>query len=382
VLPPSAADRSTQIDLALTDGRELALFIDPYTRRVLGERDEQNHLQYYALKLHGDLLIGPVGDYLIELATCWGIVLLVTGAYLWWPRKGSRLWGVWLPRLSRRNPRVFWRDLHAVTGFYSIALVGFLLVTGLPWAGFWGTSFADVWNRYPPYVFNGVPQVTGPTGRLNNGPVKPAPWAAETLPMPTSNSADPHALHRGGAGQDEHLHRPAVTLDSVIVTAERANVFPGYTVTLPNGPTGVYSVSVAPDDPRQQATLHIDQYTGDVLVDGRWSDYGLVAKAVSVGIVTHEGRLFGLANQLLMLGACLALITMSVSGTVMWWRRRPSGRLGAPAFVVPVHLSRGVVAIAVVMGLALPLMGLSLVLVLTLDALVLSRLPRLRTAIG
>src|SRR5690606_28799291 len=35
----------------------------------------------------------------------------------------------------------FWRDLHAVTGFWIVGLALFLIVSGLPWAKFWGDYF-------------------------------------------------------------------------------------------------------------------------------------------------------------------------------------------------------------------------------------------------
>ena len=40
--------------------------------------------------------------------------------------------------------------------------------------------------------------------------------------------------------------------------------------------------------------------------------------------------MFGLANQLLMLLACLLILLASVSGLVMWWKRRPQGHFGVP----------------------------------------------------
>src|SRR3546814_2105163 len=36
---------------------------------------------------------------------------------------------------------MFWRDLHAVAGFWISGLVLVLLATGLPWAGLWGSAF-------------------------------------------------------------------------------------------------------------------------------------------------------------------------------------------------------------------------------------------------
>ncbi|MES1256485.1 MAG: PepSY domain-containing protein [Acidobacteriota bacterium] len=381
----AAADRSTQVNLVLADGREMAVFVDPYIGRVLGERNERRNLQYYALKLHGELLLGTVGDWIVELAACWALVLLVTGVYLWWPRDGLRLWGVWLPRLSRHSSRIFWRDLHSVTGIYSSVLVAFLLITGLPWAIFWGTSFAQVWNRYPPYMYNGAPQSGIRTGRLNEGVGKVVPWAAEQLPMPESMpaSSSVHHNHDAASGHaEDSAVAPHVNLDEVLTIARHAGAPAGFTVTLPPDAKGVYTVSAVVDDPRDETVIHIDQYSGAILADARWRDYGLVAKAVSMGIDIHEGKFFGLANQLVMLLGCLAVIVMSVSGTVMWWRRRPEGRLGAPAIGVPLRLWKGAVAIAILMGLLLPLMGLSLLVVLTLDYAVIARIPGLRATVG
>jgi uncharacterized iron-regulated membrane protein len=59
---------------------------------------------------------------------------------------------VW-PRLTL-GARAFWRDLHAVTGFWVAGLALVLLLTGLPWADAWGRGFLAVrqemgWMRGP-----------------------------------------------------------------------------------------------------------------------------------------------------------------------------------------------------------------------------------------
>ena len=105
------AVHSAQFVVSL-DGRKTNLFLDPYSGQVLGTQDAQNNLQAIARALHGTLLIGTVGDRLIELAAGWAIVLVVSGLYLWWPR-GQGMRGVFWPRLTARG-RLFWRDLHAV----------------------------------------------------------------------------------------------------------------------------------------------------------------------------------------------------------------------------------------------------------------------------
>jgi uncharacterized iron-regulated membrane protein len=385
--PAPAPDRSAEVVLTTADGRDVTAFVNPYTGQVLGERDEYWNLQNIAVTLHGELMIGTWGDYLVELATCWALVLMVSGLYMWWPRKGFSLWGTLLPRLWTKNKRIFWRDLHSVPGFWGALIIVFMILTGLPWAGFWGTTFAQVWSRYPAQLWDDVPQSTQLTGSLNTTSNKTVPWAVEQLPLPLSTPGGAH-LAQSDATQgirvtDEGVAAgTAVNLDSIVAVAEHKGVVPGYSVSLPSDEQGVYTVSVFPNDARDQATLHIDQYNGTILADIRFADYALVPQMVETGIALHEGKMFGLLNQLLMLGAVLIVILLSVSATVMWWQRRPAGRLGAPPMPKNLGVWKGSIAIIVVLGVLFPFVGISLVAVLLLDWLIISRVPMLKRALS
>ena len=168
-LPPLDAEHSAQFVVSL-DGRKTNLFLDPYSGQVLGTQDAQNNLQAIARALHGTLLIGTVGDRLIELAAGWAIVLVVSGLYLWWPR-GQGMRGVFWPRLTARG-RLFWRDLHAVTGFWGSLLLLFMLLTGtrmthIPYKGAGPAAVDLVAGQLPIYFMNAlsaVPHVR--SGRL------------------------------------------------------------------------------------------------------------------------------------------------------------------------------------------------------------------------
>lgn len=118
--PPLNAEGSAQFVIS-EQGREVNVFIDPYRGEVLGTQDAKKNLQAIARALHGELMIGTLGDRLVELAAGWGIVLVVSGLYLWWPR-GRSAAGVFWPRLTAKG-RVLWRDLHAVTGFWGAFLL-------------------------------------------------------------------------------------------------------------------------------------------------------------------------------------------------------------------------------------------------------------------
>ncbi|MFG5860731.1 PepSY-associated TM helix domain-containing protein [Metapseudomonas sp. CR1201] len=367
-LPPLDAEHSAQFVVSL-DGRKTNLFLDPYSGQVLGTQDAQNNLQAIARALHGTLLIGTVGDRLIELAAGWAIVLVVSGLYLWWPR-GQGMRGVFWPRLTARG-RLFWRDLHAVTGFWGSLLLLFMLLTGMTWTGFWGEKFTEVWNRFPAAMWNEVPKSGQQARSLNTAADQTVAWAVENTPLPAS---DPHAAHNGHGASGMPAPGGQVSLQQVVDTATGRGVVPGYSITLPADETGVYSIAVFADDPRNDATLHLDQYSGKVLADIRWQDYGVVARSVEMGVVLHEGKFFGLANQLLMFGVCLLILLSSVSGLVMWWKRRPQGSLGVPPLRHDLPLWRTAVLIMIGLGVAFPLVGLSLLAIWALDWAVLSRI--------
>jgi len=86
---------------------------------------------------------------------------------------------------------------------------------------------------------------------------------------------------------------------------------------------------VKPDSPAVRPYLHLDQYSGKVLADVRFKDFGYLAQFSLWGIAAHEGQLFGLPNQILGTLAAGGVILIAISGLVMWWQRRPSGRFAA-----------------------------------------------------
>ena len=105
---------------------------------------------------------------------------------------------------------------------------------------------------------------------------------------------------------------------------------------------------------------------------------------IAYAVAWHEGQLFGLVNQLIGVATAAMLITLVVSGTVLWWRRRPPGTLGAPPLLASPPRLRGVGAWALFVFLLvwLPLFTASLVLLALFDRLVLPRLPGLARWLG
>lgn len=372
----SAPDRSAQVFVTAGDGAALRVFVDPGTAKVLGSYVYERTLVGFADRFHGSLMLGKFGDGIVELAACWGVVLLVTGVYLWWPRGTRSLGAALVPKL-RAKGRPFWKSLHSATGVWTAAIILFLILTGLPWANVWGTMLragADVAGvGYPTsHRGHGAAPVSDKTMKQATGE---APWTLEEAPMPRS---DEHAAHHGG--HSSHLTGSAapISVDRVAGILAAEGMTHPYRLSLPADPAGVFSGYIYPDRPQGQRTIQIDQYSGSVLNDVGFQDYGPVAKAVELGVQLHMGNYFGLANQIVMLFACVGAAALSITGPVMWWRRRPKGALGAPRPIEPARLGT-VALITAALGVAFPLAGLSLVAALGAEFCV-GRLARRRAA--
>lgn len=374
-LPPASPDASAQL-IVMQQGQELTLFMDPASGDLLGTMDNRWNLQAVARALHADLLLGTTGDRLIELAAGWGLVLLISGLYLWWPRKGPGMGGILWPRMHQRG-RLWWRDLHAVVGFWGAGFLLLLLLSGMTWTGFWGDQFANVWNRFPAAMWNQVPKSAPLARGLNQAHEQTVPWAVENTPMPDSRMAeeghDHGAMDHGSTHDGVVMASRRIPLQQVVEIARERGVSPGYSITPPAGDRGVFTIALFADDPRNDATLHIDQYSGKVLADVRWQDYGPVAKTVETGVMLHMGKLYGWPHQLAMLLICLMVLASAVSGLWIWWCRRPQGRLAAPPLPASPPPMRGAIALLILLGICFPLVGASMVAIWLLDSLIFSR---------
>lgn len=201
------------------------------------------------------------------------------------------------------------------------------------------------------------------------------------------SGADGHAGH---AHADEIIWDPGkgAPIDAIVGRAQHLDFRPGYTISYPGDASGSYMVSQFPDadvQPNQTAgserVVYLDQYTALPLGDYGFDEFGPLAKATDFGIALHEGRELGLLSQLLALFGTLALLLSCATAVVMWRKRRPTG-IGAPRRQPDRRLGVGVVAITLALGVAFPVLGASILVLLAFDVLVVPRIPRLAKALG
>ena len=371
VLLPRQVSQAVRWQLDMAEGSRL-VYLDPYQLKVNAIEDPTSAPMALVRRLHGELLAGPVGGYLIEWMSCWTLFLLLTGAWIWWPKQW-RLAGVFWPR-RRADGSVHWRDWHAIPALLASLMLAFLVLTGLPWSIFWGQQFAS--------ISHDLSHKAGPAWHW----IAPSP----NFHLPdTVTAVDPHAEHRAAAGSEvpvtgaaepwsaQHQHVPqASTPVHGVADIQRPDIQrlapalallpldsfgPGVRVFYPSDAKAPFKISYVPDKAEGQRTIYVDANTGAVLDDIGWQRYSLAAKIVEWGVMTHLGRQYGLLNQLLNLLFCLVAIAAIAAGLRLWWLRRQPGRWLPPRQRTD-RLPRPLQLCLLMLALLFPLLWLALVL--------------------
>ncbi len=332
-----------------------ALFIDPATGQVRGDLTVYGTSGVLPLRMridqfHRGLLLGEAGRLYSELAASWLWVAALGGLALWFNQ--------------RRRKVAPLRRLHASSGLW--LMVGFLFfsATGLTWSRFAGDNIGVLrgyWGWATPSV-------------------------ATSLGKHMSMPKDEHAEHHG-----MHMSMPVLPVDPAlfdrVLAMARSQGLAAKLMEIKPATAEGHAWVVSEIDrgwPTQVDALAIDPTAMKVVDHVRFADYPLAAKLTRWGIDAHMGALFGVANQLVLLVFAAGLVVMVVWGYVLWWRRRPLLVIGRPR----VHsllsdwlgLSRGtrsvVMLVAIALGLALPVLGASLLGFVLYDLLA-GRLGRL-----
>ena len=349
------------------------VFVSPQGM-VLGAIDPESRIMAIVQRLHGQLLIGRAGSWIVELAASWAIVMIVTGLTLWWPR-GRGIAGVVWPRLTQ-GARIAWRDLHAVTGFWVAGLALVLLFTGLPWADVWGSAFKAV--------------------RTEMGWVKgKQDWTVGgRAPGGDEHSEHDHSAMLAGLNQAADgtiapmagmLH---VTLSQIVARARSEHLAFPVLVTPPGAPgrsgrAGASDWVVRSETQNRplRVTITYDAMTGKPKRRETFADSHPIDRVIGYGVAWHEGQLFGWINQLIGVLTAAMLVFLAITGFILWRRRKPAGMLGAPPLPGPHSLAR-LVPLILGFALFLPLLAASLLAILVLDRLIIPRLPGLGAWLG
>ena len=367
-LPTHPEDTTVELEFRESDG-DRTYWVDIRTGEILHDSASEWRFMKTMSRLHGSLLSGNWGGHVVETMSCWMIILIITGAYLWWPRTVA-WWRVFLPDFSQRAPkRALWKQLHGTAGAWIGGMILILLLSGLPWSQVWGEGFKRAQELMSLH----------------------RPGQEWFVTLQSSAPHEDHAMHDAHEDHDDGLNLwetgentegevtlqsgPAqsgampLSLDIIVAQSVNERFAPPIEIQPPRGENGVWTVRSMTQHRPDRETVHYDQWTGGEVMRIKFEDHNPLAQFASYGIALHEGALFGWFNQLLGVIAALGVIFLSITGAVMWWKRKPVGSLGVPPMPSDRKLASGVCALIIGLCLFLPLAGLTLIAALTVDTL-------------
>jgi len=335
-----------------------AVFVDPVSLAVRGELVAYGTSGTLPFRIwidyvHRHLHLGEVGRYYSELAASWLWLVAVGGLVLWWRRRRI---GNTSRATSARAALTKW---HSRLGVALLLAFLFFSVTGLTWSKWAGANIAEL------------------RAQLDWG----TPGLDTRLNTPTEANTHQHGEHAGhgasaaSAGQQDR----AATFDFVLARARAAGIDASKLEIKPAADANRAWVVREIDRswPTQVDMVAIDAKTLAVTDRVEFESFPLAAKLTRWGIDAHMGILFGLPNQLLVAASALGLCVIIVLGYRLWWLRRPtqSGQASPTARRVWTELRQAppmalaaMALVALGLGWFAPVMGVSLLVFLVIDA--------------
>lgn len=277
IVVPAAANRSIQVNLK----SKKAVYIDPYSGKLLGTIDQEKEFLAVVLKIHRTLCLGDTGKIITGTSALIFVMMLISGIILWWPRNKALL----KQKFSiKRNAH--WKklnyDLHSVLGFYAAWIIIFTALTGIIWSFKWAE--------------NGLYSITG------------------------SKKENPNAIHSSGVGQKHFSCDKSLGIASLLSAEASEQV-----LFFPDDSAGTVRLTVRYRNTgflNQQDQLFFDQYSGKLLKVKLFESSSAGDKIKSTNYNIHTGKVFGLAGQLLVFFAALISASLPVTGFLLWRGKR------------------------------------------------------------
>lgn len=351
---------NTRLTMTDSDGNQKYIFLDE-NYQMVGSQNAKYTFSNVMRETHSSLLVGgTVVNYLVELAACWTIFLLLTGLYMTF--KGRAL-------KKRQNPtkRQINKRWHALVGTIITIPMIIIVFTGLPWSAFMGSFISSASNTHPSI---GAPtlKVQPPSSEMNE-----IPWATRDDDPPKSDDAHAHH-HEGMAGMSHNSNM--INVEQLMDSVEEAQISKPYTIIYPATESDVYTVSKGSNtgvtgldvSPYDEMTAYFDQYSRKLISQVNFEDYGILAKWFTWGIPLHEGHLFGWPNKILNLIVCLSFLLVIFWGFKTWLSRKKEGEFSAPPKLSS-KLSLSFIAFMVILGILMPLFGISVIVVAIIEGI-------------
>jgi uncharacterized iron-regulated membrane protein len=260
-----------------------AVLVDAESAEIVADRSWGDFFVSFCRELHTELFMGEVGNWIVATLGVLGLVSILTGLYLWWPRKGT--WRRALTFHWHRYPAAFNFELHRISGFYLMIVLFVVTASGV-------------------YLVMPGPFVAA-AGAVAE--VEPYPESVES-PVPESAS------------------RRLTLAESALVVQEH---FPGAVVTgygLPKAPDeALVAYYRGVNEPRSgfgRSALWMNQYTGAVEHVRDYERMSAADKFFAWQILLHNGEFAGAVGEWVVFASGILMALLFGTGFYLWWVKR------------------------------------------------------------
>jgi uncharacterized iron-regulated membrane protein len=315
-------------------GRERTVFVNPYSGAVLGEgaktlRDFFHMVTDWHRWLGTEGESRDIGRAITGAGNTAFVVMVVTGVYLWWPRRWTpqALQAVMVPNLRLRGKPRDW-NWHNTAGFWSASILICMTLTGLVMSYQWANDLLyTLTGSIPPPRPAGSSEGRSATAdnRRNGGGPRMAGSPPDGGAGRQSRSEERAALERQGRTGEASSTPQRASLEALFaVAAQQAPHWRSMTVRLPQ--RGATQLTVTLEEakalhPYPRSILTLDAVTAAVVQWEPYASYNLGRTIRSWVRPVHTGEAGGVVGQIVAALASTGGMVLVWTGLALAWRR-------------------------------------------------------------
>jgi len=318
-------------------GREQVVLADPYTGAVLGEGSTTLR-GFFRVVTDWHRWLGTqgesreIGRAVTGACNAAFVVLVVSGFYLWWPRRWTRvtLKAVTVPSLKlHRKPRDW--NWHNAVGFWSAPALFCIALTGVVMSYQWANNliYTLTGSEPPPIPQRSFASPPGEVGAKQGGSMPRSPGAmpdvrGERKERSAGGAAGERQGRAGTTGESDTM--PAVaSLDAMFAAAiQQAPHWRLMNIRLPQGgaPQMTMMIEEATSlHPYPRSTLTVDTATAAVVNWEPFARYNL-GRTIRLWVrPVHTGEVGGLIGQIIAALVSAGGAVLVYTGLALAWRR-------------------------------------------------------------
>jgi len=260
--------------------------VDPYTGKVLAKVPEKSRFFSVVLDLHRHLILGETGKFITGCSCLIFIFMLISGLFLWWPKKIKNLNQRLTVKWSASFKRVNW-DFHSTFGFYTSLILLIISLTGLTWSFKWFESGIYL-------LTDGTTKK--PSAKVEN-PTKADPNLEKTFFYQNILSKTGRIYTYRG---DTQIRIPSDTINSIMVI----------------------KLNLEKSIPNISSMAYFDKYTGELLKIKPYESFSSGDKVRRLIYPIHTGSIYGYPTKILAFLVCLFAATLPITGLLIWLGRK------------------------------------------------------------